>query len=876
MNPFSINIDINYFYSRRRLIGDYPSKNDDSVSHNNIKDKLFDIFKYYCQYGNKFNTTSLKSANYIKFCQDSGFLDNKIIDKTRLELIFAKCSIYTNENQIRIPKPSSIGRISIKTSSSSVGKGSKSIINFNEFLTCITKISEFYIENTCQSSLVSNKQQKLNKIYELILNRINPLYDHITIFSTKRINSQINYIAELDVDAEYITSCAFPFLIEFYKIYFKTEQSLTTNKEYIKEESMKNIFEFLKDFDICPGKLSKANCFDIIHHFIDTFNCKGIISILNSKLIPYLENNSLVFGMYLTIYHFILILVNIAEIAIIDSLNENLTLAEKLCLLFEKIELSPGFNNICQKTHKSLSKKIISYENIFNLTSQKVKNNKNERSKSDLNYSLDTKEFRYSVLQQNSLTITSSPFKSYKSTNEKSIFSYIEPKIIFENNNLMEITTKYYKELNTIFKYYCEFGDSSNTGLMSNFKFTKFLRDTKLIYIKEKNERIDNCYGINLLEIDLLYLKLTNIDAKSIVNKSILNDRSSTIIKDDEIFKSNCFNTSFKTSLRQNNTIFTSINSFNKKASPIKNLRSLSTNYNNPHIRTSSLTSSKDIGYKSIVGKEVVVTNSHKMLTFDQFLCGLEIIINKQNYTKKSNLSSTDNYINQFDEFYLSILSPIYKFIQEKRHSIGSGFITDKEENNIDLIVNIYKDNDEQFNSLVQKLHKVFWEIYINYIDKEGLYRISSSELCFSESNTKSLVMSFSGLFQFLQDFEIFPNLISKSKVIKFYKHINKNEEKTNIFAFVDVLCQIAFEIPYFKTEKPSPTFKVLHFLEKLSLSEGKKIIINNKGIMKSKSIEGFDLTKELKDDYWEYFKINDIEKEQNKPISFDDILFLK
>ena len=875
MNSLSNIINIDYFMSRRKLIGDYPQKKDHSVSHNNIKDKLAIIFKYYCQYGNKFNTTSLKSANYIKFCQESGFLDNKIIDKTRVELIFAKCSIYTNENQIRIPKPSSIGRLTTKTSSSSVGKGSKSIINFNEFLTCITKLSEFYIDNTAESHILANKQQKLNKIYELILDRINPLCDQITIISSKRVTSQINYIKELDHDAEYIISCAFPFIFEFYKIYFKTEQSLTTNKDYIKEESIKNIFEFFKDFDICPGKLSKANCFDIIHHFIDTFNCKEIINILNEKLITYLEKDSLVFGMYLTIYHFIIILVNVAELAIVDSLNENLTLAEKLCLLFEKIELSPGFNNICQKSHKSLSKKIISYNNILNLTNKKDKNNKNERSKSDFNCSLDNKEFRYSILQQNSLSVTSSPFKSYKSTNEKSIFSYIEPKIIFDNN-LTEITTKYHKELNIIFKYYCEFGDSSNTGLMSNFKFTKFLRDTGLIYIKEKNEKNDNCYGINLLEIDILYLKLTNIDAKSIVSKSILRDRSSTIIRDDEVFKSNCFNTSFKTSLPQNNTIFTSINSFNVKASPIKNLRSLSKNYNKQHLRTNSFASLKEIGYESKIGKEVVVTNSHKMLSFDQFLCGLEIIINRQNYIKQLNHSSTDNCINYFDEFYSNTLSPIYKSIQEKRHSIGSGFITDKENNNIDLIVNIYKEKDEEFNQLLQKLPKIFWEIYINYIDKEGLYRVSSSELSFTEPNTESLIMSFSGLFQFLQDFQIFPNLISKSKIIKFYKHINQNEEKTNIFAFVDIICQIAFEIPYFKTEKPSPIFKVLHFLEKISLSEGKNIIINSKGIMKSKSIEGFDLTKDLKDDYWEYFKINEIEKEQNKPICFDDILFLK
>ena len=54
---------------------------------NDMINKLKEIFEYYCSYGERLNTTILKSNKFIKLFKEAGLKDN-IVNQTRLELIY--------------------------------------------------------------------------------------------------------------------------------------------------------------------------------------------------------------------------------------------------------------------------------------------------------------------------------------------------------------------------------------------------------------------------------------------------------------------------------------------------------------------------------------------------------------------------------------------------------------------------------------------------------------------------------------------------------------------------------------------------------------------------------------------------------------------
>lgn len=944
---------------QRKAIGlsimdnELTESSESQTGSNNLKEKLEVIFTHYCQFGDKFNISSLKSTNLMKFCQEADLINN-ILTKTKWELLFAEASKNTKEDKVKIPKPSATGQMKVKINNlGTKTNGSKSIINFQEFLTCMTKAGEHYVRSSLRNDDIDDHMLAAN-IFNYIDGKIDSIFQKIS-----QQNSQIKQTIKekkLEIDSKTlsIVSLAFPFIYEFYKLYFKSEQSMSLNGHFIVESSTKSLFEFLKEFELSPGVLSKAICNEILLANINKLTYLQLLKLINSKIGHLLEKDNVLFGKYITLYHFVLILIHIAELGInLSDDSPQLSLTEKLCLMFEKMELSEGFINIHLKSSKSLPKKIISIEKLESLqnnsdrmqsiagigATRSIDCNKSSPFRSSIMHIISdnkqqtadrlsivkgiTVKTRESMSSLNKDQTNQFDDRSTKSivketmseSLRKNIFTYIDVKCKEEHNNLISLLSGYGKKLKKIFDHYCEFGDNTNPGLLSNFKFTKFLREAGLIRINSYN--VTNNYGITITEIDILYIKLASLNLdetlmsatfqvgseqgfkaiSSIKSKSKdFNSRNSNRRFTYGTENSSVFRQSFKNSFHQKNNFITSINSFNTHASPdrrktssMKTVNQLSlthkslsqTNINFNLARKDSQISNystiKNIG-KSTCGEfagQSGGSNSHSMLTYNQFVIGLEVITNMLQYYYKHRLGD-DDFFEEFELLFKSKLEPIYENILNNKMKGGTGFIK-MHENDLEgeLIVNVLKQVDQEFILLSELLPQVFWGIFQYYVDKDSFFQFNSTVLEFTSKSVDSLKMSFPGFFQFANDFEIFPSIISKTKLIRFYKYISKGEDKISIFKFCDLIAQMSFEVIY-SNPHPPPVSKVVRFLEKLSFSEGKNRLYNQTGQTRLKNGQYVDFLSTVINYFPEYnFSKLEAEatKKSKKGIGFDDMM---
>lgn len=154
-----------------------------------------------------------------------------------------------------------------------------------------------------------------------------------------------------------------------------------------------------------------------------------------------------------------------------------------------------------------------------------------------------------------------------------------------------------------------------------------------------------------------------------------------------------------------------------------------------------------------------------------------------------------------------------------------------------------------------------------------------------------SLQMSFAGFIKFCKDFEVFPDIASKAKLLKIFKTLaeipsRNHEASVNSFSsldeniqigedllddtlFVEALALISTEINY-EDPFPGPVAKMCWFIERLSQSEGPEKVIKALGHNRTTSGEGPDMLALLKARYPEILD----HTEQKKP-TFQDLAFL-
>ena len=281
--------------------------NDDDDYCEKISDKLKKLFEKYCQQGGDVtNLKYMKSQRFYKFLYDSDLYDLKIT-KVKAELIFTSESKHINH------------------------------INFNQFLQLLLKISEVKYSDRN----ILNKHKMLKTLLEQY---IIPLYDRVfltksallTLPKTLTIkNETIEIINEFELDSESEELFTFisPILYDIYKTYFPLELSLSENDNFIKEESQKGFFQFVKDYEILPQILNKSTAFRIFRlELVNEFEVKEFyVNLIKNLNVSRLNKDKIkiFFGKFFNFFKFLRVIGRIANISIDEIENKS---AHKLSL----------------------------------------------------------------------------------------------------------------------------------------------------------------------------------------------------------------------------------------------------------------------------------------------------------------------------------------------------------------------------------------------------------------------------------------------------------------------------------------------------------------------------------------------------------------
>jgi len=201
-------------------------------------------------------------------------------------------------------------------------------------------------------------------------------------------------------------------------------------------------------------------------------------------------------------------------------------------------------------------------------------------------------------------------------------------------------------------------------------------------------------------------------------------------------------------------------------------------------------------------------------LEFDGFLQSLSIISEKfYNSSENDKNNNNEDNLTWFIKTYLLDFSErINELTNENRP-----------ENYVQLLMDLLQDSEIlDLLGTVHRSLKYYYEAYTN--------------------NSTNGLMCFEGFAKFAKDFDIFPTILTKAKLMKIFETLagvfqktgalHNNEEKKYIdqHLFIEGLALCAFEVNYQEPE-PSNFDKVYYFLEKLNQSDGVVNIQKVKGI---------------------------------------------
>ena len=275
-------------------------------------------------------------------------------------------------------------------------------MNFDEFLNSLLKVTEYkYPNNNSQSELKKNLFQMIKEyilpLYNLIINGNLDLSINNSVLNNTTIIQQIDNIDSLlysNLTEEILTSII-PILFDIYKVYFPHEISISDNINFIKEKSIKQYFEFLKNFEITPGLLSKSITYQIYKSEISNDNSdhkdfyQNILKNLDlTSILKYEPNNHNILGQFFIFFKFIRALIKMSQATFIKlenaiNLEHTIKKEEMIIMFFQKIELSEGFLNIQKKTNKTHNDKqsiIIQQELLDRISDELNEENTNEEN----------------------------------------------------------------------------------------------------------------------------------------------------------------------------------------------------------------------------------------------------------------------------------------------------------------------------------------------------------------------------------------------------------------------------------------------------------------------------------------------------------------
>lgn len=555
------------------------TQSSQSMQQEMVRSHLKRLFEYYCQFGERMNVNFLKSHKYQKFAIDADILDSKL-NKTRLELIFSA----ENKNKMK-------SQMDFDTFLNSLVKIAEYKFNYmrNDIMNKYSKKSNSTLQlllksnvwplyerifgvsvdgqiNMDKSQINNDKSDIDNQIENVSINEKTQRKSSVGQ-DVSSLNVSINAkgsmmggnsappllnVEELLLNSQLgdILSMIAPIMYEIYKVYFPWEISLSENENFLKDKSMKAYFVILKEYDLCPSLISKSTAFQIFQSETIASNQSDIfdspeLNEVYSNIFRNIEistlgrsNNKSILGKYFTFLKFLKSICKIGDSGFekmefsnngaveipnnsISSIpKKKLTSIEKICLGLERMELSDGFLSLQHKTSKTHSRKttcIIPREIL-----EKVKVAINSKFSEDENLRFQQSE---DINDAKSAEMIEQNYRASKI--RKSVLGNF--KDLFEHTDY--ILQKYGNQLNSIYKFFCSFGDPLNTTYMKTNKFSKFLKEAGLIKtlsfnlpnqnmtsntpINSSNTTSNGNIGIKMNDIDVIFFKLAGVSSSN-------------------------------------------------------------------------------------------------------------------------------------------------------------------------------------------------------------------------------------------------------------------------------------------------------------------------------------------------------------------------
>lgn len=241
-------------------------------------------------------------------------------------------------------------------------------------------------------------------------------------------------------------------------------------------------------------------------------------------------------------------------------------------------------------------------------------------------------------------------------------------------------------------------------------------------------------------------------------------------------------------------------------------------------------------------------TNQAGRMDFTQFLKFLEILAEKLSSDLSTSQSATNNYIFLIKQIVATTENPQKTSQTDHETSTQRGLNSQY----ANILMEMLKD-DEMIEAL-GIVHKVFTPYFIFYADTRGF-------------------MNFTSFIRFCKDFQIFPDAISKAKLLRFfyalagiYAQTEAPEDGQSVASehakapdqtekdvidqhlFVEALALIAAEVNYMRPA-PTPVYRICYLVERLSQSTGPLIFLKSKNNSQP-AVQRVDIVTPLKERY--------------------------
>ncbi|KAL4468635.1 hypothetical protein ABPG74_005138 [Tetrahymena malaccensis] len=426
-----------------------------------LKMQLRTIFHFYTTFGDRQNITYLKSNKFYKMMADANIISSSSphININRLDLLFCQVNKH------------------------------RANMSFETFLDMLPLLAQLKYPNT------SAEEAMLS----LITNELNPLY--LGIMEKTDLGLELrSFNLPLEIECIEVLTPLYPVLQKIYESYFKWEPTNSLKKEDNYSKSLKALFQFLSEYNICPTYYTKSTAFLLYNFIVELQNLNLQFGVAESSTTIFGFKD---YGMVFTFQRFLLFLIRSSIICYENRIETSKYVCsshvEKLNLLLEKMEVSEGFLNIQKKTHmtnNSHTSLLIPTNLVMRLSQNKSIDWSTPRTSQYCSFRSKLNSGLQSTRQQSFFNPPASGSPSRNNSNLRKSFLAEKLGQSFANINVFE---KNNENLQKIFKYYCSYGEPMNQATLKTFKLIRLLTDAGIM--KKPKISTSQNHSLNLSDI---------------------------------------------------------------------------------------------------------------------------------------------------------------------------------------------------------------------------------------------------------------------------------------------------------------------------------------------------------------------------------------